>query len=68
MNDDLINREDKVSAFIKDNTAIVTDIFRLVSEITEHICRLIDEYKKQGYTYEEIKAIFTAPDEEDDDL
>ena len=68
MNDDLINREDKARAFIKDNTAIVTDIFCLVSEITEHICRLIDEYKKQGYTKEEIIAIFTAPDEEDDDL
>ena len=68
MNDDLINREDKFRAFTKDNTAIVTDRIRLLSEITEHICRLIDEYKKQGYTYEEIKAIFTAPDEEDDDL
>lgn len=67
MNDDLINREDKFRAFIKDNTAIVTDIFRLLSEITENICRLIDECKKQGYTYEEIKAILTAPDEEDDD-
>lgn len=56
MNDDLINREDKVR------------IYRLLSEITEHICCQIDEYKKQGYTYEDIKAILTVPDEEDDDL
>lgn len=66
MNDDLINREDKFRALIIDNIAIGTDIFRFLLEITECICRLIDEYKKQGYTYEEIRAIFTAPDEEDE--
>ena len=49
MNDDLINREDKFRALIIDNIAIGTDIFRFLLEITECICRLIDEYKKQGY-------------------
>lgn len=66
MNDDLINREDKVRAFIKDDIAIVVTICRLLSELVEHLCRQIDEYKKQGYTDEEILAILTAPDEEDD--
>ena len=34
-----------------------------LSDLVRELSRIVDVYRKQGYTYEEIKAILTAPDE-----
>ena len=63
---DIAGKDDDLISFIDAYGDRVKDIVRFVSEIAQDICRIADGYKKQGYTYEEILAILTAPDEEDD--